>query len=95
MKNLLDTFLLIATDEFGEKLNLSNVQNNGFSGVISINENSADVDVQIDDYNLYDSDLNDQDVKMLEAFISYVQKEMKDQSFFYRNIINTEKSLMI
>lgn len=94
MNNLLDTFLSIATDEFGDKLKLSNIHYEGYTGVIVLNNHSCDLAVYADELFIHENDLSDDENKMLDAFISYVQSEMKNQSFFFQNIRNTEKSLI-
>lgn len=100
MKTILNTdylnsFLSLATSEFGEKLDFSNISTEGYAGVIALNENSVDIYITLDNYQVYNTDLSDEENKMLDAFISYVQREMRDQEDYSQNVKITEKSLLI
>lgn len=100
MKTILNTdylnsFLSLATSEFGEKIDYSNISIEGFTGVISLNENSVDIYITLDNCSVYNNDLSDEENKMLDAFVSYVQKEMREQNNYSKNVKRTEKSLLI
>ncbi|ROI05491.1 hypothetical protein EGI16_03645 [Chryseobacterium sp. G0240] len=88
MKILLETFFSTVKNEFGDNIDFSNINSEGFIGVICINDHSADISVRIDDYQEYDNDLTDEENSMLNAFVSYTQQEMKNQIAFIKNTTN-------
>ncbi|KAB1228488.1 hypothetical protein [Chryseobacterium viscerum] len=81
----LEKFLNDVRNEFGEKINFSNIHVEGFAGVVCINDKSADINITIDDYHEYENDLSDEENIMLKAFVSYTQLEMKNQLIFIKN----------
>lgn len=91
----LNSFFLLATSEFGEKINFSNLSFEGFTGIICLGENSVDISITIDNIFENHNYLSENENRMLDAFISYTQKEMRDQNFYNQNVKITEKTLMI
>jgi hypothetical protein len=85
MENTLDTFLFLVRNEFGEKIDFSNIESEGFRGVICLNDHQCELSISIDDYSEHESDLSENEKKMLEAFIDYTQQEMRKQRIFIKN----------
>lgn len=83
--NVLDQFFANVTNEFGEKINFSNIESEGFTGIVCFEDRSAEISIDTDSYNEYESDLNDNDQMMLNAFIEYTQSEMRKLNFFIQN----------
>lgn len=89
----LDLFLTNVTNEFGDKIDFSNIENEGFTGIICFGENSAEIHVNINSFTELDSDLSESEKLMLDAFVSYTQSEMKKQKVFIQNVKSTQKYL--
>lgn len=91
--NLVDKFLETATDEFGNKIDFSNVEVEGFGGIICVIENTADVFIAEYNFETYNSDLNNEENRLLFEFVLYVQQKMKEHTAFVKDQINTQNSL--
>lgn len=91
--NALDLFLTNVTDEFGSKIDFSNIENEGFTGIVCLGENSAEIDITIDSFTELQNDLSTDEKSMLEAFVNYTQNEMKKQRVFIQNVKSTQKYL--
>lgn len=91
--NALDQFLANVTDEFGNKIDFSNIENEGFNGIICIGDKSAEISIDKDSFIEIESDLSNDERIMLNAFIEYTQSEMRNQNFFIQNINTTQWTL--
>lgn len=91
--NSLNQFLENATNEFGDKIDFSNIENEGFNGVVCLNDRSADISITIDSYCEFNNDLNDDEKVLLNAFIEFTQTQMQNANFFTQDIKKTQNSL--
>lgn len=91
--NALDFFLANVTNEFGDKIDFSNIENEGFAGIICLGEKSAEISINIDSFTELESDLTAREKDMLDAFVYYTQSEMQKQYAFTQNIKSTQKYL--
>ncbi|MFC7347267.1 hypothetical protein ACFQO9_11115 [Chryseobacterium zhengzhouense] len=91
--NALDQFFASVTNEFGEKINFSNIENEGFTGVVCFEDRSADICIDIDSYKEFDNDLSENENMMLKAFVTFTQSEMKNCNFFREDIKKTQWTL--
>lgn len=91
--DLVDKFLESIKDEFGNKIDFSNIETEGFSGRICFGYNYAEVEISENQFWIGINVLNVDQKQMLNAFIDYVQTKMKEQREFTRDIKETENSL--
>lgn len=91
--DLVYKFLQTVTDEFGNKIDFSNIEVDGFDGTMCVIENCADVHISERNFDVYNSDLTAEENRLLFEFAIYVQKKMKEQRKFYKDQINTQNSL--
>ena len=93
--NLVDKFLETATDEFGNKINFSNVEVEGFNGDIFFNDQQYYCYLKISQNEQYiaDNNLDIESEKIVFAFMKYVQQKMKEHKAFVKDEINTQNSL--
>lgn len=91
--NLIDKFLETATDEFGNKIDFSNVEVEGFEGTICVIENTADVFISMSVFEVFNSNLTVEENRILFEFAMYVQQKMKEHKAFVKDQINTQNSL--
>lgn len=84
--NALDQFLATVTDEFGNNIDFSNIENEGFSGIICFGEKSAEISINEESFIELQSDLSESDKTMLNAFVEYTQSFMRDQKLFIHSI---------
>lgn len=89
----LDLFLNNVTDEFGYKIDFSNIQNEGFNGIVCFGKNSAEISIDLESFIEFQSDLLENEQIMLNAFVEYTQSEMRDQLFFIQDSKTTQKYL--
>lgn len=89
--NALDLFLNNVTDEFGDEIDFSNIQNEGFNGIVCFGEKSAEISIDIESYIELQNDLSENDQTMLNAFVEYTQREMRNQFSFIQNTKTTQK----
>jgi hypothetical protein len=93
MKDYLNNFFNKATDEDGNKI--SRVREDGFAGEIWFTEdNYIDVTIKIDDVTVHDSYLDSNQEYMYDAFVEYVQQEMRDAESSYRDQEETKHTLL-
>ncbi len=79
--NLVDKFLETVKDQFGSPIDFSGIENDGFDGCLMVIDNCADVHISERSFEIYNSDLTDEENDLLFAFVKYVQAKMKDQRF--------------
>lgn len=91
--NLVDKFLENVTDEFGNKIDFSNVDVEGFGGTVCVIENTADIFIAEYNFETYNSNLNNEENRLLFEFVLYAQQKMKEHTAFVKDQINTQKSL--
>lgn len=91
--NLVDKFLETVTDEFGNKIDFSNVEVEGFEGDIILNNKPGYASVDLDGSLIFTPDYDNEEVKMVDEFIEYVQQKMKEHKAFVKDQVNTQKSL--
>ena len=92
--NHLTKFFLKAKNEDGFFITRSGLEN-GFAGEIWFTEdNFIDVTIKIDDVIVHDSYLDRNQEYMYDAFVEYVQQEMRDSESSYRDKKETNQSLM-
>lgn len=84
--NALDQFLATVTDEFGNNIDFSNIENEGFNGIICFGEKSAEISISEESFIELQSDLSESDKTLLNAFVEYTQSFMRDQKFFIHSI---------
>lgn len=94
MMNHLTKFFKKAKDEDGNGFVFSEVQD-GFNGTIHFGtDNYIEVCIKIDDVTVHDSYLDREQEYMYDAFVEYVQQEMRDAEITSRDIEETNYSLM-
>lgn len=89
----IDKFLESVTDEHGNKIDFSDIEIEGFSGVLCIVNNCADVHISINNFEVYNNDLTEEENRMLFEFAMYTQRKMKEYKQFLQDDINTKKNL--
>lgn len=90
---LIDKFLETVTDEFGNKIDFSNVEAEGFDGIIFLGPLGTDIYIQKDHYTFNSTLFSDYQKEMIEAFVEYIQQKMKEHKAFVKDKINTQNSL--
>lgn len=93
METLVDKFLATVTDEFGNKIDFSNVESEGFEGNILINNKQGSIYIYNNAYGLLDDNFNEEEKEITSAFIKYVQQKMKEHKAFLQDDINTKNDL--
>ncbi|MDV7696253.1 hypothetical protein N6B72_04885 [Chryseobacterium soli] len=88
MKNTLDIFFIQARNEFGEKIDFSTIETEGFSGVIFIEDRFIDINVTINECHVFENELTESENKILNEFIIYTQTKMQEQKVFIKNTEN-------
>lgn len=83
--NLIDDFLESVSDEYGNKIDFSNIEVDGFSGIVSFGNYWADISITIDEFIINDSEINNAHKNMINAFGEYVQKKMKESREYFEN----------
>ena len=83
--NLIDDFLESVSDEYGNKIDFSNIEVDGFSGIVSFGNYWADISITIDEFIINDSEINNAHKKMISAFAGYVQNKMKESREYFEN----------
>jgi hypothetical protein len=91
--NAIDLFLANVTDEFGNTIDFSKIENEGFNGIVCFGKNSAEISIAADSFIEIESDLSESEKMMLIAFVRYTQNEMKKQHVFIQNVKTTQKYL--
>lgn len=94
MKNYLNNFFKIATQEFGESFEGLDIRD-GFAGLIYFSEEHwIDCQITIDEVVIYDSFTDKNHEYMFDAFAEYVQEQIKKHADFCKDIEDTNQSLM-
>ena len=83
--NLIDDFLESVSDEYGNKIDFSNIEVDGFSGIVSFGNYWADISITIDELIINDSEINNTHENMINAFAGYVQNKMKESREYFEN----------
>lgn len=92
--DLVDKFLATVTDEYGNKIDFSNVESEGFEGSVYFGEEEIDIYIIIDYYHIYNAHyITEEEYAMCEAFKDYVQQKMKEHKAFLQDDINTKNNL--
>lgn len=82
---LIDDFLESVTDEFGNKIDFSNIEVDGFEGVVCFGSNYAEIDIKEDSFWLGNYELFESQKEMLNEFVNYVQQKMKESRGYFEN----------
>lgn len=90
---LIDDFLENVTDECGNKMDFSNIEVDGFSGILCFGEDYADVQIEENNFYMYNHFINKAQYKMILSFVEYVQEKMKDHRQISEDDIKTKNSL--
>jgi len=92
--NYLTKFFLKAKNEDGIIITRLGLED-GFAGVIWFTEdNFIDVTIKIDDVIVHDSYLDREQEYMYDAFVEYVQQEIRDSKSTNDDLEETNQSLM-
>lgn len=92
--NQLTKFWKKAKDEDGNEIIQDGLED-GFNGTIYFgSDNYIEVCIKIDDVIVHDSYLDREQEYMYDAFVEYVQQEMRDAESTSRDIEETNQSLM-
>ncbi|MGL5233886.1 MAG: hypothetical protein ACRC8Z_03915 [Empedobacter falsenii] len=91
--SLIDDFLEIVTDECGNKIDFSNIEVEGFEGLVCFGENYAEINIKEDSFWLGKYELFESQKEMLTEFVNYVQQKMKDHRQISEDDIKTKNSL--
>ncbi len=83
--DLVDKFLENVTDELGNKIDFSDLEIEGFSGVLRVVSNCADVHISEWNFDVYNSDLTEEENRMLFEFAMYAQRKMKESREYFEN----------
>ena len=83
--NLIDDFLESVSDEYGNKIDFSNIEVDGFSGIVAFGNYWADISITIDEFIINDSEINNAHENMINAFAGYVQNKMKESREYFEN----------
>lgn len=82
---LIDDFLESVTDECGNKIDLSNIEVDGYEGLICFGENYAEIDIKENSFWLGNYELFESQKEMLTEFVNYVQFKMKESREYFEN----------
>lgn len=82
---LIDDFLESVTDECGNKIDFSNIEVDGFEGLICFGENYAEIDIKENSFWLGNYELYESQKEMLTEFVNYVQQKMKESREYFEN----------
>lgn len=82
---IIDDFLEIVTDECGNKIDFSNIEVDGFEGLICFGENYAEINIKEDSFWLGNYELFESQKEMLNEFVNYVQQKMKENREYFEN----------
>ena len=94
MMNHLTKFWKKAKDEDGNEISQDGLED-GFNGTIYFgSDNYIEICIKIDDVTVHESYLDRNQEYMYDAFVEYVQQEMRDAESTSRDIEETNQSLM-
>lgn len=82
---LIDDFLESVTDECGNKIDFSNIEVDGFEGLICFGDNYAEIDIKENSFWLGNYELFESQKEMLTEFVNYVQQKMKESREYFEN----------
>lgn len=87
MSTLIDDFFDSVTDEFGNKIDFSNIETEGFNGCITFSnfEYYAELYITENEFEIYNSNLNESLKNQVDEFIKYVQQKMKESREYFEN----------
>lgn len=83
--SLVDDFLESVTDECGNKIDFSNIEVDGFDGLICFGENYAEIDIKENSFWVGNYELFESQKEMLTEFVNYVQQKMKESREYFEN----------
>ena len=92
--NHLALFFINAKNEDNGLLNLTNVETDGFNGYIKFDEETyIELSIDAENFKIYDHNLNNFQMAMVDAFIDYVLSKLRDHASTIRDINQTQLQL--
>ncbi len=83
--DLVDKFLATVIDECGKSIDFSNVEVEGFEGVVCFGQYYADVKITESEFIFHNTLLTKYQRDMVIAFKDYVQQKMKESREYFEN----------